>query len=48
MSSETVLVADGDPRSLRLLELALRRAGDSEPVNSRPITLHACTSIFGP
>jgi len=27
MSSETVLVADGDPRSLRLLELALRRAG---------------------
>jgi len=27
MSSETVLVADGDARSLRLLELALRRAG---------------------
>jgi CheY-like chemotaxis protein len=27
MSRETVLVADGDPRSLRLLELALRRAG---------------------
>jgi CheY-like chemotaxis protein/tetratricopeptide (TPR) repeat protein len=27
MSGEMVLVADGDPRSLRLLELALRRAG---------------------
>jgi len=27
MAKETVLVADGDPRNLRLVELALRRAG---------------------
>jgi len=27
MAKETVLVADGDPRNLRLVEMALRRAG---------------------
>ena len=29
MSKTTLLVADGDPRSLRMLALALRRAGFS-------------------